>query len=100
MVDGLGGTIKRMVYQEIMSGKRCKNTTAFLTLIKQKTTSVFIDELLINEIQDAHITRGQLFSNIRLVPNIQKVHSMTVIDINKVEYKFYADSKEKTIVNF
>ena len=99
-MDGLEGTIKRMGYQEIMSGKRCKNAAEFLTLIKQKNTLVFIDELLMNEIQDAHITLGQLFSNVRLVPNIQKVHSMTVIDINKVECKFYANSKEKTIVNF
>ena len=99
MVDGLGGTIKRMVYQEIMSGKRCKNAVDSLTLIKQKTTSVFIDELLMNEIEDAHIALGQLFSNIRSVPDIQKVHSMTVIDINKVECKFYANSKEKTIIN-
>ena len=89
-----------MIYQEIMSGKRCKNAVNFLTLIKQKTASVFIDELLMNEIEDAHITLGQLFSNVRPVPDIQKVHSMTVIDINKVECKFYANSKEKTIINF
>ena len=99
-MDGPGGTIKRMVYQEIMSGKRCKNAVDFLTLIKQKTKSVFIDELLMNEIEDVHITLGQLFSNVRPVPDIQKVHSMTVIDINKVECKFYAYSKEKTIINF
>ena len=83
-----------------MSGKRCKNAVEFLTLIKQKTTSVFIDELLMNEIEDAHITLRQLFSNVRSVPDIQKVHSMTVIDINKVECKFYANSKEKIIINF
>ena len=71
-----------------------------LTLIKQKNTPVFIDELLMNEIEDAHITLGQLFSNARPVPEIQKVHSMIVIDINKVECKFYANSKEKTIINF
>ena len=99
-MDGLGGTIKRMVYQEIMSGKRCKNAVDFLTLIKQKTTSVFIDELLMNGIEDAHITLGQLFSNVRQVSDIQKVHSTTVIDINKVECKFYANSKEKTMINF
>ena len=99
-MDGLGGTIKRMVYEEIMSGKRCKNTVDFLTLIKQKTASVFIDELLMNEIGDAHITLGQLFSNVRPVSDIEKVHSITVIDINKVKYKFYANSKEKTIINF
>ena len=72
----------------------------FLTLIKQKNTPVFIDELLMNEIEDAHITLGQLFSNVRPIPDIQKVHSMNVIDINKVECKFYANSKEKTIINF
>ena len=95
MVDELGGSIKRMVYEEIMSGKRCKNAVEFLTLIKQKTASVFIDELLMNEIEDAHITLGKLFSNVRPVSDIQKVHSMTVIAINKVECKFYANSKQK-----
>ena len=100
VVDGLGGTVKRSVYQEIMTGKRCKNAADFLNLIKQKSTSVFIDELSTNEIQDAHKTLGPLFSNVKPVPDIQKVHSMTVIDINKIECKFYSNCKEKTVVNF
>ena len=99
-MDRLGGTVKRIVYQEMLCGKRYKNAVDFLTLIKHKTTSVFIDELLMNEIEDAHITLGQLFSNVRSVSDIQKVHSMTVIDINKVECKFYGNSKEEIIIKF
>ena len=87
-------TTKRMVYLEIMTSKRCKNAANFMLLVKQKNTSLLINELSMNEIQDANNTLGSLFSG------IQKVHSMTDIDINKVECKFYANSKEKIIINF
>ena len=67
----------------------------------KKNTSVPIDELLImNKIQGARKTLRSLFFNIKSIPDIQKVHSITVIDINKVECKFYANSHEKTIVSF
>ena len=53
-----------------------------------------------NEIQNAHRTLGPLFSNVKPVSCIQKVHSMTVTDINTVECKFYVTSKERIIVRF
>ena len=53
-----------------------------------------------NEIQIAHKTLGSLFSNDRSVPSVQKVHSTTAVDINKLECKFYANSRQKLMFNF
>ncbi len=42
--------------------------------------------------------RGDLeliFDKVKAVPNIQKVHSMTVVDIDKIECKVYSHSAKK-----
>jgi len=96
----LGGTVKRMAYQEVMAGKRCNNATDFLNLVKQKDTSIFIDELKINDIEHSREILDPLFSNVKPVPDIQKVHSMTVLDVNRIECKVYSNSTEKTIFDF
>ncbi len=36
VVDGVSGFFKRMVYQEVMVGKQCKNGRDFAHLIEQK----------------------------------------------------------------
>ncbi len=100
MVDGLGGTVKRIVYQEVMVGKKCKNASDFLNLVKEKDTSIYIHELLNSEIEHAYESLGLLFDNVKAVPDIQKVHAMTVVDINKIECKIYSNSAQKTVVNF
>ena len=100
MVDGIGGTVKRMVYQDVMVGKRCKNAKDFLHLIQQKNISIITDELLISEIENGHDSLQSLFDKVKAVPDIQKVHSMTVLDVNKIECKTYLSSTQKTVVHF
>ncbi|CAF1437694.1 unnamed protein product [Rotaria sordida] len=99
-VDGIGGSVKRMVYQDVLVGKRCRNANDFLHLIEQKNTSFVIDELSPDEIEHGRDGLGLIFNQVKAVPNIQKVHSMTVIDIHKIECKIYSYSDKKTIVNF
>ena len=51
VVDGIGGTVKRMVYQDVMAGKRCRNAKDFVNLIRQKNSSIITDGLSKSEIQ-------------------------------------------------
>jgi hypothetical protein len=83
-----------------MVGKRCKNANDFLNLIKGKNTSIYIHELLNSDIEHAVESLGLLFDNVKAVPDIQKIHSMTVIDVNKIKCKIFSNSTQKTVVDF
>jgi hypothetical protein len=89
-----------MVYQDVMAGKRCKNAKDFLHLVEQKNTSILIDQLLESEIEDAHSSLELLFDKVKPVPDIQQVHSMTVLDVDKIECKIHSFSTQKTVVHF
>ena len=100
VVDGIGGTVKRMVYQDVMAGKRCRNAKDFVYLIQQKNSSIISDELLKSEIQHGYKDLQLLFNDAKAVPDTQKIHSMMVIDVNKIECKIYSLSTQKTVVHF
>ncbi len=100
IVDGVGGSVKRMVYQDVMAGKRCTNASDFVHLIQNRNTSIIIEELLINEIKGAEQALSLLFDKVKAVPNIQKVHSMTVLHPDEIECKIYSNSMEKKAFHF
>ena len=100
VVDGIGGNVKRMVYQDVMSGKRCTNANDFTRLIQARNTPIIIEELLTADIEDAVENLQLLFENVKAVPNIQKLHSVTVLKTNEIECKLYSNSNEKTAVHF
>jgi len=100
VVDGVGGTVKRMVYHDCMAGKKCRNASDFAHLIQARDTSIIIEELLVNDIKNAEKELISLFDNVKCVPNIQKVHSMNVIDLDVIEYKTYSNSTEKKTFHF
>ncbi|CAF4475622.1 unnamed protein product, partial [Rotaria socialis] len=83
--DGIGGSVKRMIYQDVMSGKRCTNANDFTCLIQARNTPIIIEELSTSDIEDAVKNLKLLFENVKAVPNIQKLHSMTVLKTNEIE---------------
>jgi hypothetical protein len=89
-----------MIYQDVMAGKKCRNATDFVRLIQDKNTPIIIEELLATEIEDAYETLKSLFDNVKPVPNVQKVHSVTVLKLNEIECKIYSNSAEKVVVHF
>ncbi|CAM4825614.1 unnamed protein product [Rotaria magnacalcarata] len=98
--DGIGGSVKRMIYQDVMSGKRCTNAADFTRLIQERDTPIIIEELLTTDIEDAAENLKFLFENVKAVPNIQKLHSITVLKTNEIECKVYSNSTEKTVIHF
>lgn len=100
VVDGIGGTVKRTVYGEVMSGKRCNNASDFVRLIKDKGTAVIINELTTDDIDDAQEKLQDLFDNVKPVPNIQKLHSMCVAGVDTLKCKMYSNSAKHVTVYF
>jgi hypothetical protein len=86
--------------KNLWSENDAKIKLIFYIWLNKKNTSTILDDLLISEIEHAYETLGLLFDNVKAVPDIQKMHSMTVLDINQIECKIYSNSTEKTVVNF
>ena len=61
---------------------------------------IITEELLTSEIEDGHKGLQLLFENVKGVQDIQKVHSMKVLDLNKIACKIYSLSTQKTVVVF
>lgn len=89
-----------MVYQDVMTGKRCNSASDFAHLIKAKQTAMIVDELTIEDIQGAREKLQCLFDNAKPVPNIQKLYSMSVAGVGTLTCKVYSNSVKQTTVNF
>ena len=89
-----------MVHQDVMIGKRCRSANDFVKIIQDKHTPIIIDELLVSEIENSYKTLSSLFNDVKPVPNIQKIHSMSVLDVNEIECKIYSNSTKATVVYF
>ncbi|CAF1505309.1 unnamed protein product [Rotaria sordida] len=42
VVDGVGGTLKRLVWLEIMAGKRCSSAEDFVRICQEKTKTISV----------------------------------------------------------
>lgn len=100
VVDGLGGTIKRMVHQAILSGQVCRNAQDFVTIARSKTTVIHVEEILESEVEGAQEELEEMFNNVKAVPGIQKVHSVTVLDVNLIQCKHYSQSDRSFCMSF
>ncbi|CAF1533649.1 unnamed protein product, partial [Didymodactylos carnosus] len=67
VVDGVGGTAKRLVYEDVMVGKTCRNAADFVRLLEDKNTPIILSELLPSEIDDAENELKPTFDNVKLV---------------------------------
>ena len=97
VVDGIGGSVKRMVYQDVMVGETCRCAKDFIRLIKNKSTAFIIEELSTSVIKDAHVKLKNLFDSAKPIPNIQQLHSMAIIGVDELECKIYSNSAKKVI---
>jgi hypothetical protein len=100
VVDGLGGTIKRMVHQAILSGHSCRNAEEFVSIARSKTKAIHVEEIRESEIDGAREELEEMYARVKAVPGIQKVHSVTVLDVNHIECKQYSLSQESFHVSF
>ncbi|CAF2970137.1 unnamed protein product [Rotaria sp. Silwood2] len=89
-----------MVFQDVMVGQKCKDAHDFVGLIKSKKTSIIVHEVVADDIENVRNKLSLLFMETKPIPEIQKIHSIAVIDANKVECKVFSFSSKKQIVRF
>ena len=100
VVDGLGATVKRLVHQQILTGKDCRNAADFVLLARSRTDSIQIEELLTSEVEAAQEELHDIFMNTRNLPGIQKIHSIDVMDVDTIQYRNYSTSEKEVIFRF
>jgi len=100
VVDGVGGTIKRLVYSSILSGQQCCSASQFVTIARSKTNNINVFELDESRIEESKIKMENIFNSIRTVPETKKIHSVKVLGYNTIEYKYYSNSSTKMVYKF
>ncbi|CAF1252605.1 unnamed protein product [Rotaria sordida] len=80
VVDGIVGSVKRIVWQQILTTKdKCENATDFVNIAKTKTKAIIIDKITQKDIDKSIAQLQAFFSNTLSVKNNQKLHKVTVV---------------------
>ncbi|CAF1044674.1 unnamed protein product, partial [Didymodactylos carnosus] len=61
VVDGIGGTIKRLVWTEIMAGKRCSSADEFVNICREKTKTIIVGLVRQGQFDITKITLEKFF---------------------------------------
>ena len=100
VVDGIGGTVKRLVWSAILAGETCRSADDFIQIAKSKTNKIVLVEITENAIQNSKNTLENIFKTIKTIPETQKIHSVKVIDKNTLECRNYSTCTQKKIVKY
>jgi hypothetical protein len=101
VVDGLGGTVKRLVWQQILAKQgRCTNAADFINIVKMKTNVIILDEITQQDIDLSIKQLRPLFENTVPVKDTQKLHSVIVLQTDVIECRLYDYSNKKWTVFF
>jgi hypothetical protein len=80
VVDGIGGTLKRPVWLEILAGKRCSSAEGFVKISRVKTKAISVILVRQAQLDVTKTTLAKVFSNISNITNLQKQHSIKVFN--------------------
>ncbi|CAF1449742.1 unnamed protein product, partial [Didymodactylos carnosus] len=80
VVDGLGGTVKRLVWSAALAGDNYKSAKDFVKLAQQETKKIIMIEITKNDIDNSKLKLENIFKVAKSVPETLKTHSVKVID--------------------
>lgn len=99
VVDGIGGTVKRLVWSAILAGGGCRSAEDFIALAKKKTQKIILIEITRNDIDSSKTELENLFRTAKSIPETLKMHSVKVIDKDELECRYYSTcSRKKTVL--
>ncbi|CAF1301997.1 unnamed protein product [Didymodactylos carnosus] len=100
VVDGLGGTVKRLVWSAALADDNCKSAKDFVTLAQQKTKKIIITEITKNAIDNSKLKLENIFKVAKSVPETLKTHSVKVIDNKTLDCRYYSLISTKKIIKY
>lgn len=100
VVDGVGGTIKRLVYMAILGGQRCNSAADFVRIGKSKTTAIELVELKQHQIDHCKMQLENIFQSVKSVPETKKIHLIETMPNNSIRLKYYSNSNNTKNYHF
>ena len=100
IVDGLGGTLKRLFWLDIMTGACCSSAKDFVNICHQKSKSVIVT--LVRQAQH-DVTRALLKNTLKAIscmPRMRKMHHINVLHQDLIEHTQYSTSDNKYVFRF
>ncbi|CAF3263065.1 unnamed protein product [Rotaria sp. Silwood2] len=87
-VDGVGGTVKRLVWKGVMAKQRtvrnAKNFAHYANAITKNINIILVNE---QDIKSHSALLDQRWNNIKAIPNTLKIHSVKSLSLYNVEVK-------------
>ncbi|CAF3278014.1 unnamed protein product [Rotaria socialis] len=96
----VGGTLKRLVWLEIMAGKRCASAEDFVKICHQKTKTISV--VFVKQAQ-LDVTKSMLektFMEVTSIPGLQKQHHIEVLHKDVIQFACYATSEQQYVFRF
>ena len=100
VVDGVGGTLKRLVWTEIMAGARCSSAREFVDICHRKKTATVVGFVQQAQFDATKVSLERTFKTILGIPGIQRQHHINVLHMNVIEYARYASSEHRYVFRF
>ncbi|CAF4752823.1 unnamed protein product [Rotaria sp. Silwood2] len=75
VVDGIGGTVKRLVWSSILASGVCRSAEDFIKLPMKETNKIVLIEIKISDINTSKAKLESIFKAVKTVSETQKVHS-------------------------
>ena len=92
-VDGVGGEVKRMAWLDVLSGKkRIQCASEFVECVQAKNTRIKIIHVMEADIENIKELLDERWAGIKAIPGTQKLHSIQVVERDKVRYAKYSQS--------
>jgi hypothetical protein len=100
VVDGIGGTVKRLVWSGILAGEVCRSAEDFIKIAKKKTKKVILIEITKTNIDNSKTKLENIFKTAKPVPETLKMHSFKVVDNDTLEFRYYSTCLRKKTIEY
>ena len=100
VVDGIGGTVKRLVWSAVLAGGSCRSAEDFIKIARNKTNKINLFEITKADVDYSKVKLENIFKTTISIPQTLKMHSVKVVDKNTLEFRYYSMCSQKQTINY
>ena len=100
VVDGIGGTVKRLLWLAVLAGGSCRSAEDFIKIVRNKTNKINLFEITKADVDYSKVKLENIFKTTISIPQTLKMHSVKVVDKNTLEFRYYSMCSQKQTINY
>ena len=100
VVDGIGGTVKRLVWLTVLAGGSCRSAEDFIKIARNKTNKINLFEITKADVDYSKVKLENIFKTTISIPQTFKIHSVKVVDKNTLEFRYYSMCSQTQTINY